>query len=223
MRRKILQAAKPIALYIACMVPQVAAYPAQEPETPRSEIYGPPIYDQRKLSDHAVAFVDREIGFAFILPPDWMLGNNGPRFMDHGWRGGGDGNIATTIRLHRLHTDEDIWLYYALLRHVIHMTPDQTDKWLMEEADDKISERRIGDKLKGYRVRPSSYESRQIDGHRALAWVADFTEGKIAMVEYEVYVRSDSHIAEVFARCPAGQLDAVRKDVEAMTENMLMQ
>jgi len=124
--------------------------------------------------------------------------------------------------LHHRHTDQGIWLYYCVFRHVYRLTPDQIDKWLGEESDDKISQRRTQQKLKDYRVRPSSYEREEIGGQRALAWVADFTQGKLNMVEYEVIARNDNALVELSIRCPASELDAARKDVQPIIESVRM-
>jgi hypothetical protein len=215
-----LRAARFASVCLFCITPLTQTIAAQEPDTPDSEIFGPPTYQQIKLPDGAVEYSDEEIGVSFTMPRDWRLGNNGRRFMDWGWRGGGDGNIATTVFLHRRHMDEGIGLYYCLFRHVYPRTPDQMDKSLGEQSDDKISQRRIGERLKGYRVRPSSYEREEIGGRRALAWVADFTQGKINMVEYEVIVQGHLALAEFSIRCPASELDAVRKDVEPVIESV---
>jgi hypothetical protein len=205
------------------LTPQAPVFPAQEPNTPASEIYGPPRYEQTKLSDGAVEFTDREIGVSFRLPPDWGLGNDGLRFMDRGWKGNGDGDIATSVFLRHRHADEGIWVYYCVFRHVYRLNPDQIDRWLDEEADDKISQRRIQQRLKDYRVRPSSYKREEIGGQRTLTWVADFTRGKINMVEYAVYVRSDRTLVEFSIRCPAGELDAVREQVQPIIQSFRIQ
>jgi hypothetical protein len=220
MTRNSRRAAEFVSICLLCLTPQTQTFSAQEPDTPPSEIFGPPRYQQIKLPDGAVEFTDQEIGVSFTMPRDWGLGNDGLRFLDRGWKGNGDGNIATTVFLHRRHTDEGIGLYYCRFRHVYPLTPDQIDKSLGEESDDKISQRRIGERLKGYRVRPSSYEREEIGGQRALAWVADFTQGKINMVEYEVIVQGDLALAEFSIRCPASELDAARKDVQPVIESV---
>jgi hypothetical protein len=222
MIRNSLRAVRFALICLLCLTPQTPIYPAQEPNTPAGDIFGPPRYQQIKLPDGAVEYSDLEIGVSFTLPHDWDLGNDGLRFMDRGWKGNGDGDIATSVFLHHKRTDEGIWLYYCVFRHVYRLTPDQTDKWLGEESDDKISQRRIGERLKGYRVRPSSYERKEIGGQRALAWVADFIQGKISMVEYEVIVRSDNSLAEFSIRCPASELDATRKDVQPIIQSVRM-
>jgi len=195
---------------------------AQEQGTPPGEIYGPPRFTQAKLPDGAVQFTDQEMGVSFTMPAGWRLEGNGLRFMDRGWRGNGPGNIATTLPLHHRHADESIWLYYCVFRHVHSLTADQVDRWYDQEIDDKISERQQQEKLKGYRVRTSSYEREEIGGRRALAWVADFRDGKIAMVEYLVWVRSDRILVEFSIRCRASELDAARKDVEPMVQSVRM-
>ena len=93
---------------------------------------------------------------------------------------------------------------------------------LGEESDDKISQRRMQQKLKNYRVRPLSYEREEIGGQRALAWVADFIQGKINMVEYEVIVQGHLTLAEFTIRCPASELDAASKDVQPVIESVRM-
>jgi hypothetical protein len=207
---------------LLCLTAPTQIFDAQEPNTPESEIFGPPRYQQIKLADGAVEYSDLEIGVSFMLPGDWGLGNDGLRFMDRWWKGNGDGDIATSVLLRHKRTNQGIWLYYSIFRHVYSLTPDQIDKWLGEESDDKISQRRIGERIKDYRVRPSSYEREEIGGQRALAWVADFTNGKISMVEYEVIVRSDSSLAEFSIRCPASELDATRKDVQPIIQSVRM-
>ena len=114
-------------------------------------------------------------------------------------------------------------MYYCLFRHLYRLTPDQIDKSLGEESDDKISQRRIQEKLKNYRVRPSSYEREEIGGQRALAWVADFIQGNINMVEYEVIVQGHFALAEFSIRCPATELEAVRQQVQPIIQSLTMQ
>ncbi len=211
-----------VLICLFCLAPQTPLYPAQEPNTPPGDIFGPPRYQQIKLADGAVEYSDLEIGVSFTLPRDWGLGNDGLRYLDRGWKENGDGDIATSVLLRHKRNDQGIWLYYSIFSHVYSLTPDQIDKWLGEESDDKISQRRIGERLKGYRVRPSSYEREEIGGQRALAWVADFINGKISMVEYEVIVRSDNSLAEFSIRCPASELDATRKDVQPIIESVRM-
>jgi hypothetical protein len=223
MPRHSLRAARFVAICLLCLTAPTPIFPAQEPNTPASDIFGPPRYKQVKLPDGGVEFTDSEIGLSFSLPRDWGLGNNGQRFIDWGWIGNGEGDIATTVLLHRHHTDEDIELYYCLFRHVYRLTPDQIDKSLGEESDDKISQRRIQEKLKNYRVRPSSYKQEEIGGQRALAWVADFLQGKTNMVEYEVIVQGHLTLAEFSIRCPASQLDPARIDVQPVIESVRMQ
>ena len=217
-----LRAAEFVSICLFCLTPQTQIFPAQEPNTPASDIFGPPRYEQTKLPDGAIEYRDRDMGLSFTMPGDWGLGNDGLRFMDWGWKENGEGDIATTVFLRRRHTGEGIWLYYSLFRHVYPLTPPQIDKWLGEESDDKISQRRTGQKLKDYRVRPSSYEREEIGGQRALAWVADFIQGKINMVEYEVIVLSDNALAEFSIRCPASELDAARKDAQPVIESVRM-
>jgi hypothetical protein len=207
-------------IVLLCLTAPSPIFPAQEPDTPASDIFGPPRYKQVRLPDGAVEYTDQEIGLSFTLPRDWGLGNDGLRFIDWGWKGNGEGDIATTVFLHRRHTDEGIGFYYCLFRHVYRLTPDQIDKSLGEESDDKISQRRIQEKLKNYHVRPSSYEREEIGGQRVLAWVADFIQGKINMVEYEVIVQGHLALAEFLIRCPASELDAVRNDVEPVIESV---
>ncbi len=217
-----LRAVRFVSIFLFCLTLQTRILAAQEPYTPRSEIFAPPRYQQIKLPDSAVEYSDLEIGVSFKMPRDWGLGNDGLRFMDRGWRGNGEGNISTSVFLRHKRTDQGIWLYYCVFRHVFRLTPDQADKWLNEEADDKISQRRIGERLKDYRVRPSSYQWEEIGGQRALTWVADFSQGKTSMVEYEVYARSDKSLVEFSVRCHATELDAVRQQVQPIIQSLRM-
>jgi hypothetical protein len=217
-----LWAAKLVVLCLACIVSNGPDLPAQESNTPQSEIYGPPRYRQAKLPDGSVEFTDLEVGVSFTLPGGWGLGNDGLRFLDRGWKGNGDGNFATSVLLRRRHSNEAAWLYYCAFRNVYPMTPDRIDRSLDSAVDGKISQRRLSEKLKGYRVRPSSYEREEIGGQRALTWVADFTEGKMKMAEYLVWVRTERTLVELSIRCPESELDTVRKDVEPVVLSVRM-
>ena len=223
MRWNSLQAVRLAALCLACVLPQTPNFSAQEPNTPPSEIYGPPRFAWIKLQDGATEYADREVGASFTLGRDWRLGNDGLRFLDHGWKGTGDGNLATSVLIRHRKTDENLWLYYCVFRQVHPLTPDQVDRWYDEEVDDKVSERRVQERLKEYRPRPSSYERGEIDGRRTLTWVADFNEGRSKMVEYLVWVRSDRILVEFSIRCPATELDAVRAHVEPVIQSVRIQ
>src|ERR1039458_4119952 len=109
---KSLRAAKFASICLFCLPPHTPVFPAQEPDTLASEIFGHPTHHQIKLPDGAVEYSDQDIGMSFAMPRDWGLGHDGLRFLDRGWRGSGDGNIATTVFLHRRHTDVGIELYY---------------------------------------------------------------------------------------------------------------
>ncbi len=215
MIRKHLRAARLVLSCFACIAPLASILYAQE-------TYGPPRYKHTTLAEGAVQFTDLETGVSFTLPRDWLFGNQGMRTMDHGWKRNLDGDIATTILLHHRHTDEEIWLYYVAPRHVNFMTPEQTDKWLLAEVDDKTSQRRMQEKLKNYHVRPSSYRPEEIGGERALTWVAKFTQGKTSMIEYMVLLRSNRTLVELSTRCPASELDAARTDVEPIVHSVRM-
>jgi hypothetical protein len=69
-------------------------------------------------------------------------------------------------------------------------------------------------------VRRNSYEAREIRGQRALSCVAEFSQGKKAMVEYLVWVRNEEFIAQFFIRMPADQLDEVRENVEPIIQSL---
>jgi len=220
---KSLQFAGVAAVCLACVAPPRPLPCAQEPNAPASEIYAPPTFEQTRFKDGSYEYADRETGVSFRLGREWGLGNNGMRSLDRGWKGNGEGDLATNILLHHRKTDENIWLYYCVFRRVYRLTPDQVDRWYDEEVDDKVSERRVQERLKEYRVRPSSYERGEIDGRRTLTWVADFTEGKSKMVEYLVWVRSDRILVEFSIRCPAAELDAVRAHVEPVIRSVRIQ
>lgn len=223
MNRKHLRAANLVLYCLACIATEAPTIPAQR-NTPPEEIYPPPRYEHTRLSDGAAQFIDLEMGVSFALPRDWEFGNQGSRFLDRGWKENLEGDLATTVLLHHRHTNEDMWLYYCIRRHVDRMTPEQINKWLLAEVDDKTSQRRMQYKLKNYHVRPSTYEPEQIGGQRALAWVADFTEGKIDMIEYFVLARSTSNrtLVEFSIRYPASELDTVRRDVDPIIKSLEM-
>jgi hypothetical protein len=91
-----LRAARFVSICLLCLTAQTPIFSAQEPDTPASEIFGPPRYEQTKSPDGAIRYTDREMGLSFTMPSDWGLGNDGLRFMDRGWKGNGEGDIATT-------------------------------------------------------------------------------------------------------------------------------
>jgi len=213
---KHLCAAKLILFCLVCIAPQASIIPAQE-------TYAPPGYKHTTLSEGAVQFTDLKMGVSFTLPRDSRFGNEGMRTMDNGWKGNLEGDLATNVLLHHRHTDEDIWLYYVVPRHVYLMTSAQTDKWLLAEVADKTSQRLINEKLKSYHVRPSSYLPEEIGGQRALTWVAEFIQGKTSMVEYMVLIRSNRTLVEFSIRCPANELDAARNDVEPIMQSVRLQ
>jgi hypothetical protein len=210
-------------LLVTCLLyvtPQAPILAAQEPNSPASEIFDPPRYRQVKLPDGTVEYTDLEVGVSFNLPRGWGLGNNGQRFLDWGWNGMGDGNIATSVALHHHRSDQTVWLYYCVFRHAYQLTPDQVDRWLDEEADDKISQKRLGEKLKGYRVRRPSYRHEDIGERKALEWVADFTQDNAAFAEYEAYVRGDKTLVDIMIRVPAAEIDSVREQVQPILKSV---
>lgn len=102
----------------------------------------------------------------------------------------------------------------------MHQTaPEEIDEELLSAVDDKISQRRH-DGLKDYHVRANSYEPREIGGQRALACVANFTQGKKRMAEYLVWVQNDKSLAQFFIQVRADQLDEVRQDVEPIIQSL---
>src|SRR5208283_3619262 len=181
-----------VALWLTCTMFQ-APCAAQSPVN----------YEERKLSDGVTEYLDRRMGVTFTLGRDWRLAGEGVRWRDPGWNKIGDGDPAATVELRHHSTDEFVGLYYRVSRQVSPMTKDEIDKVLSADVDDKIWQRKDKDGFKNYRIRAHSYEQGEVGGKRALACVADFTSGGKKMVEYLVWVRSETTLAEFFIRCPA--------------------
>jgi hypothetical protein len=62
--------------------------------------------------------------------------------------------------------------------------------------------------------------SREIDGRRALACVAEFRQGNKNMVEYFVWVRSDKTLAQFFIKSNAEKLESIKELVEPIVSSV---
>jgi hypothetical protein len=211
-----LRAATVIAICFACVT-------AQMPLSSAQVILGPATYQQTKLPGGDVRYTDQEMGVSFTLTPDWRLANDGTRWLDRGWNASGDADKATTVLLHHGRLVADLGLYYRIAGHPIPMAPYEIDRVLAADANDKISQRQIQQGYKDYRIRALSFEREEIGGQRALACVADFTEGNNRMVEYLVWVRSEKTLAEFFIKAPASELLEVREEVEPIIQSLRIQ
>jgi hypothetical protein len=168
-------------------------------------------------NDGGTVFRDPEFGVSFQLPHGWTL-DRSRRWLSYGWDG--EAAPATTASMYLKGSNIPYRLFYRLFTNVPPQTPAEVDQILMANVARKVKERRTSDWLTNYRVRPDSYEVREIGGQRALAYVGDYTQYKKDMVEYLVSVQDSKSVAQFFVRAPADQLDEIRKDAEPIIESI---
>lgn len=71
-----------------------------------------------------------------------------------------------------------------------------------------------------YHLREGSLDSRAINGHSALTWVADYTENGREMVECLTRARSENTNAIFYARAPAERLADLKTKVDPIIETL---
>jgi erythromycin esterase-like protein len=106
-------------------------------------------------------------------------------------------------------------LYFKVLREP---RPPSAD--LLKAALDSKVKQRLDEGTDGYHVRPYSCASREIAGRPALSCLADFKLGGADQTEYLTFVMSEKTTALFFARCPPGQMDALRAQVDKVIETV---
>jgi hypothetical protein len=163
------------------------------------------IYD-KKIPGIGTEYSDRAFGVSFQLPPKWSL-SNVSRWPD-------SGEPATTLQIRDPQTgsfpDSSISLYYRLFNNGHEISADEADQLLLAWVDAKVSQR-VREGFRDYHVRANSYQPSEINGRRALSFIADYSSGKREMVEWLVRVRTGRVIAEFFIRLRAAQLDGFRE------------
>jgi erythromycin esterase-like protein len=109
--------------------------------------------------------------------------------------------------------------YAALYFKVFHDPRTPTREALEASVEAKVKQR-LGEDMEGYHVRPGSCTPREIAGRIALSCLADFRSDGSDMTEYLTYVLSDKTNALFFARCPPGQMDTLRAQLDKVIETV---
>ena len=87
---------------------------------------------------------------------------------------------------------------------------------LRTDMEEKVKQRPQG--LKGYTVRPDSWQTRSVNGAEAISVVADYELNKTAMVEYVTILKQDTQGMVLFARFPASDLNTMRGQFDKIIE-----
>ena len=69
-----------------------------------------------------------------------------------------------------------------------------------------------------YKIRPASFVSRTIGGHKAWSWSVDYTDNNQSMTYYWTVIESGKSGARFQLEVPAAQFDAVRAEFDALIE-----
>ncbi|MFZ1145578.1 MAG: erythromycin esterase family protein [Bryobacteraceae bacterium] len=166
-------------------------------------------FDVRAAGD-SKEYRDSEYGVAFTLPPGWSVSQA------QRW-----GNRETTVFLNATQSEATAALYFRVAAAPEKISPDEIRQKLRSETEAKVAQRAT-EGLAGYRIRPDSYQYREINGRQALACVADYTLEGRAMAEYLVYARSGQVLALFFARMPAGELDRFRERFDTVANSLTL-
>lgn len=151
---------------------------------------------------------DAEFGVAFTRPAGWDLTPMAPRFGDQ------HGNIILKSK------DQPAALLGAAYQGYYEpfAPAEGFVHWLESDADRRV--KNPGPDISDYVLRPGSLKPLTIDGHPALSWSADFTQGAKPWREWHTQIVSAETRVLFFARLPAEQADPFTPEFEKMAASL---
>jgi hypothetical protein len=165
---------------------------------PIDEISGP----DNSISDSMYEVTTR-------YPVGWVI-RGAARWGDHG-------NRATTIFFGAPDSAEaSPNLYYRKFHAPMLIFSGGAESWLRDEARRKVEQRVTKEGIADYKNRPESFVLREVGGHAALSWSADYTRSGDRWVEYLTAVLSENGLALFFLQAPADQIKLVVPKYEQM-------
>lgn len=96
--------------------------------------------------------------------------------------------------------------------------PAAFESSLRKEAD-QVIENRVKS-LPDFKVRPSSWQTRQINGRPALSLIADYTPMNKATAEYMTWVRNESLITQFRVMCDPGDFEVMRRRMDPIIDTI---
>jgi hypothetical protein len=178
--------------------------PLRSQPIPIDEISGP---------DNSIA--DSKYGVTTRYPTGWII-RGAARWGDHE-------NPATTIYFGATESAQaSPNLYYRKFPAPLLNPTGGAESWLRDEARKKVDQRVKQEGIVDYLNRPESFVFREVGGHGALSWSAEFTRSGEKWSEYLTAILSENGLALFFLQAPADQIGLVRPRYEQMIEAFKM-
>lgn len=151
----------------------------------------------KNVAGEPVEYTDKRLGFSLTVPAGWYI-----------YEFGEDKSEATKIHL----IDPDGAAMSVINAGALELTQIDVTKPVREYAQDRVSRAQL--RLKGYTVRPDSWDERMINGRSAVSYVADYEDKGKAMVEYRTYVLGDATLSRLRVHCKADRLEEVKPTID---------
>jgi hypothetical protein len=132
------------------------------------------------------SYRDPQVGYSFTVPPGWVF-HPRPPFS----------GVGTSVDL--VDPESTVWSIVSARPNVA--ATDDIAKELEAGAEARLAESISA--WPDYTIRPGSRRTWLLDGRQALSWIADYTEGKMARVEYITWVQSESTRAILVTKADA--------------------
>lgn len=146
-----------------------------------------------KNSEETVTFEDQDLGFSIATPSDWYL----YEFEDEG---------LDAISLQVVETDAVA--FCGIHIRTVESAEIDPAKSMREQAEGKVAEKQK--RIKGYTVRPDSWNEHTIGGMPAISFIADFENQSKAKVEYRTYVLGDRLVGRFKVVCDTDDFDTTK-------------
>ncbi|MCX6950656.1 MAG: hypothetical protein NTV51_00470 [Verrucomicrobia bacterium] len=148
---------------------------------------------------------DAEYGVAFVCPPGWSSSGA------HRW-----GDMESTIVVESKALPDAQFGIYSQVYYEPFAPAEGFPAWLRAEADRKARLRATSDGFLDYANRADSFVAREIGGHPALSWSADYSAAGRKYRELLALVISESNRVLYFAKVPADQVAKLQPDFDAL-------
>jgi hypothetical protein len=150
---------------------------------------------------------DKDYGVSFVCPTGWKL--------VEGYRWEGD-DEETTLFMQVSAISEAVPAVYYQTYYEPFAPADGFDAWLQREAARKVEMRVRGNTYSNYLNRPSSYQTRTINGCAALSWIADYSIHGHKWCELFTHIVDSMGHVQFSINVPAEKVAEVQPAYEAL-------
>ena len=179
-------------------------------------LLGAPLWSQPisidEISGPDNSILDGQFGVSCRYPAGWII-RGAARW----------GDQATTIFFGAPEAGQAAPNLYYRKFHAPLLNPSGgAESWLRDEARRKVDQRVKQEGIADYKNRPESFVFREIGGHAALSWSADYTRSGEKWAEYLTAVLSENGLALFFLQAPADQIALIMPKYEEMINALQM-